>query len=65
MKYFQINCSFVEILQKTAKFCALFSAYIDTHPPKKIAKYMFLWLDIVDNYFPCTMKHFPRVSLQY
>ena len=29
---------------------------------KKITKYMYLWLDIVDNYFLCTMKHFPRVS---
>ena len=27
----------------------------------KIIKYMYLWLDIVDNYFLCTMKHFPRV----
>ena len=32
---------------------------------KKIAYYMFLSLDIVDNYFPCTMKQFLRVSIKY
>ena len=26
---------------------------------------MFLRLDIVDNYFPCTMKQFLRVSIKY
>ena len=43
----------------------LVAAYIDTHPAKENSIIMFLRLDIVDNYFPCTMKQFLRVSIKY
>ena len=39
------------------KICVLVSAYIDAHPAEGTnIIYVFLRLDIVDNYFSCTMK---------
>ena len=63
-KYRQSYCIFGEIFPKKMQNLRTgFSLYkIAT---KKITKYMYLWLDIVDNYFLCTMKQFPRVSMQY
>ena len=50
--------------KKYRKICVLVAAYIDAHPAKENSIiYVFLSLDIVDNYFPCTMKQFLRVSI--